>query len=362
MKVLLVEDDKFFSGQVLNMLQGAGESQFETTAFATVREAMDYLKYTMPDIIILDLNLPDSVGINTFIKIHQMAADTPIIILSAEEDENQALRAVKIGAQDYLMKRDVRNVLLIRAINYAVQRRIERKQAESALRKYAEELKARNSALTDANQRLEQEIARRGVVEQALRESQDEISKIFVNSPDIIYRLDSFGKIFYINKSPNDIPLEDLPGKVPTVFLASEFSELFNKTLFEVIASGNKASFEHTFKNDSKLYYTRLIPLFRNNVVESVLVISSDITERKQAETVLKELNIAKDRLFTGANRDLKKTLSILNDLNDILNPNFDMLPEIDKKKQIDNIKVKIDDIHKVLEGLLNWTQKQYGA
>ena len=178
MKVLLLEDDPFFANQIVNVLCGERKITYQVEHKATAGEAIEYLQSNIIDIAIIDLNLPDSKGLDTFIKIHQAQRDIPVIILSGDEDELLALRAVKIGAQDYLMKRDVKSNLLIRAIHYAIQRRLERKQAEQALKNSAEELKNRNEELSDANKKLQIEIANRKKAEEDLKISQSNLNVI----------------------------------------------------------------------------------------------------------------------------------------------------------------------------------------
>ncbi len=84
------------------------------------------------DAIILDLGLPDSQGIGTFEKMQVAARKVPILILTAFKDDALALEAVRRGAQDYLIKGKIDGTLLVRAVNYA----IERKKADEAV--YAE--------------------------------------------------------------------------------------------------------------------------------------------------------------------------------------------------------------------------------
>jgi GAF domain-containing protein/CheY-like chemotaxis protein len=85
------------------------------------------------DVVLLDLSLPDSYGFETFAQVHVQAPQVPIIVLSGFDDEALAVRAVREGAQDYLVKGHVERDLLVRAVRYA----IERKRAEEALRRYA---------------------------------------------------------------------------------------------------------------------------------------------------------------------------------------------------------------------------------
>ena len=82
------------------------------------------------DVVLLDLSLPDSQGLDTFIRVHAQAPQTPIVVLSDVEDRELALEAMQKGAQDCLVKGELSGNLLARAIRYA----IERKRAEEALR------------------------------------------------------------------------------------------------------------------------------------------------------------------------------------------------------------------------------------
>lgn len=83
------------------------------------------------DCILLDLNLHDSEGLETFRKTHGHAPDTPIVVLTALENEGIACQAVREGAQDYLYKGDMKSGVLLRAMRYAM----ERKRLERELRR-----------------------------------------------------------------------------------------------------------------------------------------------------------------------------------------------------------------------------------
>ncbi len=76
----------------------------------------------MPSLVLLDLNLPDSHGAETFRKIRQKAPNVPVVILSGQDDEALALKAVHMGVQDYLIKGDVTSKQLEKALRYAVER------------------------------------------------------------------------------------------------------------------------------------------------------------------------------------------------------------------------------------------------
>ena len=93
-------------------------------------EALKHLEKDRPDVILLDLNLEDSAGYETFYRVRQAASRAAILVLSGSDDEDLAIKTVREGAQDYLVKGTFDGRLLLRSIRYA----IERKRSEEALR------------------------------------------------------------------------------------------------------------------------------------------------------------------------------------------------------------------------------------
>jgi DNA-binding response OmpR family regulator len=88
----------------------------------SLKDCLKILNESDFDVIILDLGLPDSNGFETLIQVHDHSPQIPIIILTGLEDEELGVRAVKKGAQDYLIKEQINTKLLLRSIEYAIQR------------------------------------------------------------------------------------------------------------------------------------------------------------------------------------------------------------------------------------------------
>lgn len=133
-KILLVEDnpgDVVIIGEILKEIHGV---KFKVTHSNKLHSGMENLKNNDFDILILDLNLPDSQGLETFKNMNQKAPDLPIIILTGFSDEEMAISSVGEGAQDYLVKGQIDSQLLAKSIKYA----IERKGIERELRKSEE--------------------------------------------------------------------------------------------------------------------------------------------------------------------------------------------------------------------------------
>ncbi|MDD5459960.1 MAG: response regulator, partial [Phycisphaerae bacterium] len=129
LKILLIEDNEGDLRLIKEMLIEAFSDRFEFQSAQTVAEGLEKLN-SNPDIVLADLSLPDSSGLDTFYKLYQKSSKTPIVVLSGLSDEEVAVKALKEGAQDYLVKGQVESNLLRRAILYA----IERKQIQESLR------------------------------------------------------------------------------------------------------------------------------------------------------------------------------------------------------------------------------------
>ncbi len=127
--VLLVEDNLSDIILIKTMLSESKE-KFDLKFAETLGEALQILDNEDFDVMLLDLGLPDSQGFKTFTKILNEIPGLPIIIITGLEDETLGVKAVKIGAQDFLIKGQMDSKLLSRSLKYA----IERKQTEEGLK------------------------------------------------------------------------------------------------------------------------------------------------------------------------------------------------------------------------------------
>jgi len=100
----------------------AQDLSFEVESVDTLAKAFDCLNKGEFDVILLDLMLPDSKGIESLISLKEKTADTPIVIQTASEDENIIVRAFQMGANGYLRKKNLDSNLLIYAIRLAIER------------------------------------------------------------------------------------------------------------------------------------------------------------------------------------------------------------------------------------------------
>src|SRR5947209_17735740 len=127
--LLLIEDNPVDARLVSGLLKGHSDS-LRCRHVPRLDQAIQLIKAIQFDVILLDLNLEDSSGYETFSSILPVASKTAILVLSSSDDEELAVRTVREGAQDYLVKGSFDARLLVRSIRYA----FERKQSEEALR------------------------------------------------------------------------------------------------------------------------------------------------------------------------------------------------------------------------------------
>jgi len=121
--VLLVEDSLIDAQLIRRLLRRVTSSYYRVTHVRTLSDAVLSAEDVVPDVILADLNLPDSRGTETVASIQTSYPDIPLVIVSAWEDEAISLRSVKAGAQDYLVKGHIDGANLHRVIRYAIERK-----------------------------------------------------------------------------------------------------------------------------------------------------------------------------------------------------------------------------------------------
>jgi len=269
-KVLLVEDDPTHVALIRALLAKIPTGHFTMEVVGRLSDALGSLVNSVVDVILLDLSLPDSRGLDTVIKMRTCAAAIPIVVLTGIDDENLALDTINHGAQDYLVKGTLDGGLLARSIRYAIQRfRSER-------------------ALTAQRHR-----------QRLLMES----------IPDCrIYFKDESGRFLEVNMtlakhSGLDDPQEAI-GKTDFDLFAEEHARSAAKDEQEVMRSGQpiigKVEKETLRGGRTSWVLTTKMPLLgEDGGIIGIFGISRDISELKRAEEKLIEINT---RLTTAVN------------------------------------------------------------
>ncbi len=130
MRILLIEDNPGDARLVGLTLAGGHHSGYELATVTTLNAAKQHLHESQVDVVLCDLDLPDSWGLETLTKLLPHSQDSAVVVLTGLGDEELGARAIQRGAQDYLVKDAITPALLGRALRYAIERRSYRERLE----------------------------------------------------------------------------------------------------------------------------------------------------------------------------------------------------------------------------------------
>jgi len=251
-KILLVEDD--FAHAKLVEVFLAGSNQFETdiTHVLSLADCLKKLSVANYDVILLDLNLTDSSGINTLEKLFEHSPYCSVVVLTGQDNVNIGIQAVKIGAQDFLNKINLDTETLSSAVQYATAR----KKLQTEFRKTSESLKKG------------QELAKMGNYE-------------FDGEDNSVFWSDQLYNILGITKKSKPT-FKTYFYKIPKHQRVRVFQQLK-----KAIHNLSSFSIEHKIEINDKLYYVRNVGnATSNKLTNSIKVVGfvQDITDYKEAE------------------------------------------------------------------------------
>ncbi len=243
-RVLLIEDNTDDLELIKRKLSRSANSRYIVTTTKDLQTGLECLAKDDTDLILSDLGLPDSHGLDTVTKLLCEAPQVPLIILSGFDDEAIAIKAVQAGAQDYLVKGQTEDSQMERSLSYAIERaRLQRELEQNTHEIYS---------------------------------IQENLYKILENNADAIVVVGTDKHILFANPA-----VESLLGR--------QQKELLNQPFDFPLGKGKKSEIEITRAGNGKT-------VAEMNVVEidwegkrAYLASLRDITERKHAEEALRE-------------------------------------------------------------------------
>ena len=119
---VLVVDDSAADRNLVRLSLSAASQRYNLDCAERLSEGLEKLEMERPDVVLLDLNLPDSQGTDTVKRVAHKAPDVPILVLTGSDDDRLALEAVRTGAQDYIVKGQMDSNALTRAMHHAIER------------------------------------------------------------------------------------------------------------------------------------------------------------------------------------------------------------------------------------------------
>lgn len=138
MNIYLIDDDPDMAVIIHEMLTDIRGNQFHLECYQSLADGWKALEDEIPEVLLLDLGLPDSVGLEKVKKIHERFPSLPIIVLTSALDEELGVNSLQAGAQDYLVKGKVDARGLCRGIEFAVQRQSVREELQRSERRVQE--------------------------------------------------------------------------------------------------------------------------------------------------------------------------------------------------------------------------------
>ncbi len=147
--ILTVEDNPSDLFLLEHMIKSSGLVVRQLCSASCIRDAYALLTTEAVDVVLLDLTLPDSFGLHTFIHLKPVVQRIPVIILTGMSDTNVALEAIKEGAQDYLVKSELTEGLLAKAIQYSLERKRTLEHLRVSNERFNTVVKATNDAIWD---------------------------------------------------------------------------------------------------------------------------------------------------------------------------------------------------------------------
>jgi DNA-binding response OmpR family regulator len=132
MTILVIEDNLADVRVLQELLEENGYDDVVVKWAESLNGGMERLRLGGLEAVLLDMNLPDSRGLNSFLTLHEHFPNIPIVILAGEHDEELAAQTVRAGAQDYLPKFPVNVDLVVRSVRYSIERHRLQKELQNA--------------------------------------------------------------------------------------------------------------------------------------------------------------------------------------------------------------------------------------
>lgn len=275
--ILLVDDDEVIRETVSELLRIKG---YNVKVAENGKIALDIFNTFSIDVILTDINMPIMDGHQLLEKLQEEKADVPVIVISALGTADNILKALKLGAYDFLIK-PVRDVEFI---EHAISKAFEKSELLFLAKNYQNLFEESVSKETKA---LEEKIKERKVIEKELLRSKQETMKTIDSIPDLIALFDRNHKIIRLNKAME-------------VFLGKPAREVIGEKvcLFEISCDGKcECHHNHVLENgeidsaelhdaaSGKTYDVKIIPYFDDDIVVGTVLLGRDITDIKKYQT-----------------------------------------------------------------------------
>lgn len=286
-EVLVVEDNPTDARLLEVMLARLTAQGFRWRRVDRLGDALTLLNQRRYDVVLLDLALPDSYGLDTIRRVRSTAADVPIVVLTGLDDESTGLASLREGAQDYLLKDELRPNLLSRALRYAIERQ---------------------QILDDLCQTSE-----------ALQRQESFLRSIVDANPNFIFVKDETGRFVLVNEAIatfyNTTPssmLGKTEADINPNFKQAEQFQREEQAILETLQEKYIAQ-EPRRSSDGEVRWFQTIKkplLLPNSSERHLLGVVTDITERQRAESLLWQ-QAEREQLLSQVTHQIRRSLDL---------------------------------------------------
>jgi len=286
LKVLLIEDNPGDARLIRETLKKTNTARYEMKWVDRLSPGLMQLDREAIDVVLLDLSLPDSHGLETLERTLSQSKEVPIVVLTGLNDEELAIHALRNGAQDYLNKSDVNSTLLGRSIRHA----IERKRAELALQRAHDTLEERVRDRTDAfvkqNKKLLIEIEERRHAENLYQTlAEKSMAGVYIVQ-DKIFRYLNSNAAAYAGYTP-----EELIGKEACCIVHPEDRKWVKLRAGQMLKGEREAPYEFRIqtRDGRERWILETVTSTAYEGKPAILGNSMDVTDMKKAEVGVRE-------------------------------------------------------------------------
>ena len=301
--ILIVDDDPL---NIELLIDKIGVQSYRITTVSSGKECLHLLQRKTPDLILLDIMMPEMNGYDVCreIKANPATAKIPVLFMSALDGSGDKVKGFEAGAVDYITKPFDSHEVLAR-----IHTHLSLKNAQEALENQNQNLDAQVSARTQelvkSNERLRVEVAEREQAQEMLRESEAKSRAIIDALPDSVFEISREGIILSCKGSVSHLHLE--PGSIigNSIFqiYPSEIADTALANVHETLDSGTTQIIEYELpaENERRIYETRMVKIASSEI----LAITRDITEKKRSEEALR----AREEKLRKENQQLRTTI-----------------------------------------------------
>ena len=333
--ILIVDDDRHFRKTLCDIFRIKGYIPLEAE---TGTSALELIEASLPLVALIDIKLTDMSGLDVLKQCRLSPLPPECILLTGYASQGSAIEAINSGAYSYVQKPcDIEQLLVI------IRRAIEKREAEFAL-----------------------------------RESEEKYRTLVQAVPDLITTIDAAGIILFINRPFSGCSVEELVGTCFYAMLPAEQQEQFTALVAHVFASKQPVTYEHMGKGpagDDVWYSTCAAPIQRESLVIAITLIARDITERKQAEQTLRDLNAQLEDRVKKRTEKLEEVNQTLNDfayivshdlkaplrgiarLSEWLVQDYGQAFDADGTQMIELLRSRVLRMNKLIDGILRYSR-----